>query len=118
MSTEDSALSSALSCEDQASEHGDEVPVEVHLPPEDQAANDLAVPNPLPEGDDVNETASVVDLVPETEEPDRPVTPPGREQDLEALKESVNRIVGAMDTLLRQIPGQQEMPMQPVGHDA
>ena len=32
------------------------------------------------------------------------MTPPGQEQDLEDLKASVNRIVGAMDTLLRRIP--------------
>ena len=73
-------------------------------------------PDPIPIGDDVDETASVVELVPEMEEPDRPVMPPGREQDLEALKPSVNWIVGAMDTLLRQIPVYQEMPVQPVGH--
>ena len=52
---------------------------------DDQAANDPAVPIPFPD-EDVDETASGVELVPEVEDQNLPVTPPGREQDLEALK--------------------------------
>ena len=107
------SMSKALECGDQGNEHGGDVPPEIPSPQDDQAANDPAVP--VPDGD-VDETASVSELVSEVEEPYRPVTPPGHEQDLDALKESVNQIVGAMDTLLRRIPVHQETPVQPVGH--
>ena len=90
------SMSTALDCGGHVNDHnhGGEEPLEFP-PQDDQAANDPAVPGPIPIGDDVGETASIVELVPEVEKPDRPVIPPGHEQDQEALKESVNRIVGA-----------------------
>ena len=76
-------MSTALDCGGQGNDHNHrgEEPLELP-PPEDQAADDPAVPDPLPVEDDGDEIASVANLVPEAEEPDRPMTPPGQEQDL------------------------------------
>ena len=84
------------------------IPAGIPVPVDNPAPVPIPVPagNPIPQGNPVpvglHEPVDPPRGVPET---------PAREQDLDALKASVNRIVGVMDTLLRRFPApQQETP--------